>query len=449
MSRIPTGWKIDRLKDVAAINAGSLSASTEPDYELDYIEISNVDYHGIIDANAVERLIFEDAPSRARRIVRKGCTIISSVRPNLQAAAHVPDGGANLICSTGFNVVEPNVHKLFPKFAYYLLLSEGAKQYFEATATGVGYPAVGDKDFSTLQVMIPPLAEQQRIAAYLDASCKTIDAAVAAKRRQSELLERGHWSTIHTAITGEGNCEFEKKTANLPWLKEVPKHWKPRRIRDLAILSPSFSAKPPSIGEVYSVVPMECVSEDGQINVENLLPFEEISTGLTVFEAGDVLFAKITPCMENGKGAFVESLPTKYSFGSTEFHVLRPSRGILGRFLYYYTFNPIFRAYAAENMSGAAGQKRVSSRFLKDTRIFLPPFDEQKKIVKFLDERDQEYRSLSKLLEKQIEILNAYASRHHRSRLCAGGRSAVGIPEGDSEGIYPEAGRGLRRRCAG
>lgn len=102
MSSIPTGWKIDRLKDVAAINAGSLSANTVPDYELAYIEISNVDFHGIIDANAVEHLMFEDAPSRARRIVRKGCTIISSVRPNLQAVAHIPDDCANLICSTGF-----------------------------------------------------------------------------------------------------------------------------------------------------------------------------------------------------------------------------------------------------------------------------------------------------------------------------------------------------------
>ena len=113
--------------------------------------------------------------------------------------------------------------------------------------------------------------------------------------------------------------------------------------------------------------------------------FKDVSSGLTVFERGDVLFAKITPCMENGKGAFVDSLPTRYAFGSTEFHVLRPSPSIDGKFLYYYTFNPTFRAYAAENMSGAAGQKRVSSRFLKDTRLFLPPLQEQRRIAAYLD----------------------------------------------------------------
>jgi len=118
---------------------------------------------------------------------------------------------------------------------------------------------------------------------------------------------------------------------------------------------------------------MEFLSVDGKIDVTSVQPFEDIPDGLTLFEAGDVLFAKITPCMENGKGAFVESLPTRYAFGSTEFHVLRPNGFINPKFLYYYTYNSIYRAYAAENMSGAAGQKRVASRFLKDTRLFLPP----------------------------------------------------------------------------
>ena len=118
---------------------------------------------------------------------------------------------------------------------------------------------------------------------------------------------------------------------------------------------------------------MDSISTDGAIDSSNQQPFEEIPPGLTLFEQGDVLFAKITPCMENGKGAFIPKLPTRYSFGSTEYHVLRPRHGLDGRFLYHATFNPIFRAYAAENMTGAAGQKRVSSRFLKDTRLFLPP----------------------------------------------------------------------------
>ena len=151
---------------------------------------------------------------------------------------------------------------------------------------------------------------------------------------------------------------------------------------------------------------MEKVSEDGAIDVSNLLAFEDISSGLTLFEQGDVLFAKITPCMENGKGAYVATLPTQYAFGSTEFHVLRPSPQVDAKFLYYATFNPVYRAYAAENMTGAAGQKRVSSRFLKDTRLFLPETCEQKRIAAYLDASCRAIDAAMAAKRRQIEVLD-------------------------------------------
>ncbi len=123
MSRLPKDWKCDRLKDVSAINAASLPADTNPDYEFDYLEISNVDYFGIVDPKAIERLRYEDAPSRARRRVLRNCTMISSVRPNLQAVAFANNGRKDFVCSTGFNVVQPLEHKLFPKFGFYSLIS--------------------------------------------------------------------------------------------------------------------------------------------------------------------------------------------------------------------------------------------------------------------------------------------------------------------------------------
>ena len=173
--------------------------------------------------------------------------------------------------------------------------------------------------------------------------------------------------------------------SNEPWLGRVPSDWTRSRIRNVAEISPGFSDDPPRSDELCTVVPMERLFDDGTIDLSIQVPHEDIQSGLTLFESGDVLFAKITPCMENGKGAFVRELPTRYAFGSTEFHVLRPRSQINGKFLYYYTYNPAFRDYAAENMTGAAGLKRVSSRFIKDTRIFLPTLQEQKSIVKYLD----------------------------------------------------------------
>ena len=102
---LPRGWTTDRLKDVAIINGTSLPVNTDPDYEFDYLEISNVNYHGVLDPQAIERLRYENAPSRARRRVQQGNTIVSSVRPNLQAVAFINDSLSSFVCSTGFNVV--------------------------------------------------------------------------------------------------------------------------------------------------------------------------------------------------------------------------------------------------------------------------------------------------------------------------------------------------------
>lgn len=191
-----------------------------------------------------------------------------------------------------------------------------------------------------------------------------------------------------------------------PWLKDMPAGWAKTRIRNVASLSPSYSQNPPAEDEALTVVPMESLSEDGKINTSTQLYLDEIQSGLNLFEEGDVLFAKITPCMENGKGALVPQMPTRYAFGSTEFHVFRPSPKVNGKFLYYVTFDPTFRAYAADNMKGAAGQKRVTSRFIKDTHFFLPPLPEQERIAAFLDSSCAAIDAAVQAKQGQIETLD-------------------------------------------
>jgi type I restriction enzyme S subunit len=195
--------------------------------------------------------------------------------------------------------------------------------------------------------------------------------------------------------------------SNDVWLGKMPYDWQRSRIRNVAALSPSYSATVPTTDELCTVVPMESLSDDGAIDVTNQQPLDDVTSGLTLFEKGDVLLAKITPCMENGKGAFVRELPTRYAFGSTEFHVLRPSKKIDGTFLYYATYNPIYRAYAAENMVGAAGQKRVSSRFVKDTRLFLPSLPEQQRIAAYLDASCAAIDAAVAAKRRQLETLDA------------------------------------------
>src|SRR5690554_6722770 len=122
-------------------------------------------------------------------------------------------------------------------------------------------------------------------------------------------------------------------------------------------------------------------AERGRIDTSERRLFGAVKSGFTAFASGDVLFAKITPCMENGKMAIVPSLPSNVGFGSTEFHVLRPSSAVDRDLLYYFVSSLSLRHEAQHQMTGAVGQKRVPKRYLENKMFRLPPLNEQRRIV--------------------------------------------------------------------
>ena len=143
-------------------------------------------------------------------------------------------------------------------------------------------------------------------------------------------------------------------------------------------------------GLLVSFVPMPSVSESGDIDATQVKPYDEVKTGFTYFAENDVLFAKITPCMENGKGAIATGLYNGIGFGSTEFHVLRPAKETATpRWIYTLTVFPQFRIDAASNMTGSAGQRRVPASFLENYRVSVPPLELQNRFAAFVTEVDK------------------------------------------------------------
>jgi type I restriction enzyme S subunit len=140
--------------------------------------------------------------------------------------------------------------------------------------------------------------------------------------------------------------------------------------------------------QLVSFIPMAGVSESGIIVDIDTKRLGEVQKGYRYFEEGDILLAKITPCMENGKAALANGLPYKLGFGSTEFHVIRPGDDSDAHYLFHMVWNPHFRFVAARNMTGSAGQKRVPAGFLERFQIPFPPLEEQKRIAAILDKAD-------------------------------------------------------------
>lgn len=155
-------------------------------------------------------------------------------------------------------------------------------------------------------------------------------------------------------------------------------------------------------------VPMQAVSEaTASIEYPEVRTIDEVRKGFTPFIEGDILFAKITPCMENGKVAIALNLHNDLGFGSTEFHVLRAKKVVLPKYIYYFLRQPTFRAEAKQRMQGAVGQQRVPADFLINYSIPLPPLSEQQRIVEILDQADALRRKRAEADARAERILPA------------------------------------------
>lgn len=220
--------------------------------------------------------------------------------------------------------------------------------------------------FLSLEIPLPPLPEQKRIVKKI----KEIEEKAKQLNKQNNLSFVGVNSIIDSYV--------EKLIlANTKW-DRFP-------LKEKAKINPSkaeingFDSK-----KEVSFLPMPAVDDKtGTIKAPLVKKYSEVKNGYTYFRDGDVIFAKITPCMENGKSAICANLINGIGFGSTEFHVIRPNtKEILPEWIHLIIRSKKFREEAEKNMPGTAGQKRVPKEFLEDYLFPVPEIVEQKKIIK-------------------------------------------------------------------
>ena len=199
LGEIPAHWEVMRLKHLATVNDEALPETTDPGMEIAYVDIGNVDsIQGITDA---EVMLFEDAPSRARRVVRQGDVIVSTVRTYLRAIAQIETTDANLIVSTGFAVIRPR------QMDYGYVAYVATAPYFVgsvvAHSVGVSYPAINASELACLDVVFPPIDEQCAIAAFLDFETAKIHALVGKVCEAIDRLKELSMALISAAVTGK------------------------------------------------------------------------------------------------------------------------------------------------------------------------------------------------------------------------------------------------------
>ena len=198
LGQVPEHWEVQRLKHLATVNDEALPETTDPGMEIAYVDIGNVDsIQGITD---VEVMVFEDAPSRARRVVRQGDVIVSTVRTYLRAIAQIETTDGNLIVSTGFAVLRP--HQMDYGYVAYVATAPYFVERVVAHSVGVSYPAINPSELACLDIVFPPIDEQCAIAAFLDRETAKIDTLVTKVHSAIVRLKELRTALISAAVTG-------------------------------------------------------------------------------------------------------------------------------------------------------------------------------------------------------------------------------------------------------
>ena len=385
---LPLGWTVDRLDTLAFLNPEQISDGY-PHSEIAYLDIANVGA-GVLGKPA--NLSLADAPSRAKRIVRLNDSILSTVRPGNRAYAFLREVPSNLIVSTGFAVLRAKPNAADPRFVYYLATSDPIVGYLASIAEEkTAYPSVNPSDIAECVVPIPPLPEQRAIAHILG----TLDDKIELNRRMNETLEamaralfkswfvdfdpvraKAEGRNPLSAVPGTAQAGgLPKPLADLfpdsfedSELGEIPKGWRLAPLPDVIDVNPTRALRK---GVEAPYLDMANMPTYG--HTPDKVVSRAFGSGMR-FVNGDTLVARITPCLENGKTAFVDFLEAgQVGWGSTEYIVLRPKSPLPEEFAYCLARSTEFRDFAIQSMTGSSGRQRVPAESLSHFRVVAVP----------------------------------------------------------------------------
>jgi len=201
LGEVPEHWEVKPLKRWVRLNARTLGQKTNPDFEFRYVDIGSVQTGRLV--KELERIRFEAAPSRARRVLRQGDTIISTVRTYLKAIWYVGEDADDLIASTGFAVLTPG-KSVEPEYLGYVIQSSAFVNRVTANSIGIAYPAIAETVLGRFPVALPPtVEEQQAIVAHIKTESAPLDDAIARTEDEIKLIREYRDRLIADVVTGQ------------------------------------------------------------------------------------------------------------------------------------------------------------------------------------------------------------------------------------------------------
>lgn len=397
--KLPGNWCWTRMQEIAQWGSGGTPSRKVSEYyngDISWVKTGelNDDYIFETEEHITQEAISHSSakiyPTDTVVIAMYGATIGKVGILGIPAAT-------NQACACA--IVKPSTD-----YKYLFYYAQSQKDDFIKKGKGGAQPNISQEIIKFHQFPLPPLAEQQSIVDRIESLFAKLDEAKEKAQAVVDSFETRKAAILHKAFTGELTAKWREEHG------VRMESWEQCSLSDVCTVNPKKADTKDLPDELeVSFFPMPALSEIyGEITDPQTRLLKEVRSGFTNFSEGDVVFAKITPCMENGKSAVVGKLVNDIGYGTTEFFVLRCSDRLYNRFLYHLVRDKLFRDKAKAAMAGAVGQQRVPKRYLETYKLNLPKFNEQREIVRILDgsfAKEQQTKEAAEAVLDQIDLM--------------------------------------------
>ena len=393
---VPENWVWVRLGEINKYISKSVNPINEPDkiFELYSVPSMADDYPEIIAGSDI---------GSSKQSVCKEDVLLCKINPRINRVWKVSQFTDNELIASSEWIIIRNNH-INANYLMYCFQSKYFREFMLSNVSGVGGSLMRaqPKYVQTYPIPLPPLSEQQRIVERIEELFAKLDEAKERLQEVADSFAVRKAAILHKAFTGELTKQWRRENG------VSDESWEEKTIGDVCTVNPKkIDAKNLDDNLEVSFVPMAAVSDIfGEIVNHEVKNLQDVRTGFTNFSEGDVIFAKITPCMENGKSAIVGPLVNDIGYGSTEFYVLRCREELYNKYLYHMVRNTTFRAEAKAVMTGAVGQQRVPKTFLQEYQLLLPSIPEQHEIVRLIDDLLARERTAQQATEQALASID-------------------------------------------
>ncbi|AKF31612.1 MULTISPECIES: restriction endonuclease subunit S [Bacillus] len=427
---IPKNWIWTQTGSITDVIGGGTPKSTVKEYfedgDIPWLTPADLSGYNDMYISRGKRNITEVGLANSSAKILPSNTVLLSSRAPI---GYVTIASNDICTNQGFKSFLPS-NAYYPEYLYWYL--KFSTTYLESMASGTTFKELSGSKCKEIALPLPSLNEQKRIANKVERLLNKVEEAKQLIEEAKETFELRRAAILDKAFRGEltrkwreehpdiENAEvlYDKiisliKPKKFEIIEEqseyIPCKWKWVRLGEVVQVNPpKKKLNEVSEEQKCTFIPMPAVSDKtGKIEEPEEREYRKVKKGYTFFLENDVLFAKITPCMENGKSAIARQLKNGFGYGSTEFHVLRTSEYVNEQYIHYLVRSQRFRAKAKREMTGAVGQQRVPKEFLLNYPFPLPPKKEQDAIVNILDDifAKDNCSKFNLQLESELDIL--------------------------------------------